>query len=142
MEYIKAKKVKMGQIFKDEKVIPVTFVKVLETSDKVAVTVGDKLKVSGTMKGRGFQGTVKRHGFSGGPKTHGQKNRHRAPGSIGATTPQRVVPGRKMSGHMGCTRVTIKNLELVGMNETEGLLFIKGAVPGFNGGFLEIRKAV
>lgn len=102
---------------------------------------GDKVKVSGLNKGRGFQGVVKRHGFSGGPKTHGQKNRHRAPGSIGSTAPQRVMLGRKMAGHMGVERTTIKNLEIAGIDKENNILMIKGAVPGMRGTLLEIQKS-
>jgi large subunit ribosomal protein L3 len=101
---------------------------------------GDKVRVSGVMKGRGFQGVVKRHNFAGGPKTHGQKNRHRAPGSIGSTAFQRVVPGRRMAGRMGGTRVTIKNLTVAQIDKENNLIFLKGAVPGARGGLLEIRK--
>ncbi len=111
--------------------------------DAVDVTVfaeGDLVKVSGLTKGRGFQGVVKRHGFHGGPKTHGQKNRFRAPGSIGSTAPQRVVPGRRMAGHMGTERVTIKNLEVVSVDKENNTLIIKGAVPGPRGSVLEIRS--
>ena len=114
-----------------------------KTGDEIAVDFfaeGDTVAVSGTVKGRGFQGVVKRHGFHGGPKTHGQKNRWRAPGSIGSTAPQRVFPGRRMAGHMGTNRVTIKNLKVVGVDKEKGLLFLKGAVPGARGGVLEIRK--
>lgn len=114
-----------------------------KTGDEVAVDFfveGDMVAVSGTVKGRGFQGVVKRHGFAGGPKTHGQKNRWRAGGSIGSTAFQRVVPGRRMAGHMGTNRVTIKNLKVVGVDKEQGLLFLKGAVPGARGGVLEIRK--
>ncbi|MEK7114673.1 MAG: 50S ribosomal protein L3 [Patescibacteria group bacterium] len=101
---------------------------------------GDKAKVSGLNKGKGFQGVVKRHGFGGGPKTHGQKNRHRAPGSIGATAPQRVMPGRKMAGRMGQERITVKNLEIAGIDKENSILMIKGAVPGTRGTLLEIRN--
>ncbi len=101
---------------------------------------GDRVAVSGLNKGRGFQGVVKRHGFGGGPKTHGQKNRQRAPGSIGATAPQRVMKGRRMAGHMGTERVTIKNLEIAGINKENNILMIKGAVPGMKGTLLEIKK--
>lgn len=114
-----------------------------KAGDSVGVSVfaeGDVVRVSGTSKGRGFQGVVKRHGFHGGPKTHGQKNRHRAPGSIGSTAFQRVVPGRRMAGHMGMDRVTVKNLELVKVEPENNLLFVKGAVPGMRGGILEIKK--
>jgi large subunit ribosomal protein L3 len=100
---------------------------------------GDKVKVSGLNKGRGFQGGVKRHGFAGGPKTHGQKNRHRAPGSIGATAPQRVLPGLRMAGHMGTERVTVKNLKVVSIDKENNILALKGAVPGMKGVLLEIK---
>ena len=115
----------------------------LKIGDSVDVSVfaeGDSVRVSGTTKGRGFQGVVKRHGFSGGPKTHGQKNRFRAGGSIGSTAPQRVTPGRRMAGHMGNERVTLKNLKVVGVDKENGLMFLKGAVPGARGGLLEIQK--
>ncbi len=114
-----------------------------KVGDEVSLGIfkeGDKVTVSGTSKGRGFQGVVKRHGFHGGPKTHGQKNRLRAPGSIGSTAFQRVVPGRRMAGHMGDERITIKNLKVVGVDEEKKLLLIQGAVPGANGGIVEVVK--
>ena len=113
----------------------------LKVGDEITVAAfseGDVVKVSGVSKGRGFQGVVKRHGFHGGPKTHGQKNRFRAPGSIGSTAFQRVVPGRKMAGHMGAERVTIRNVEVVGADIEKNLLFIKGALPGPPHGLLAI----
>ena len=100
---------------------------------------GDKVHVSGYSKGRGFQGVVKRYNFGGGPKTHGQKNRHRAPGSIGSTAFQRVVPGRRMAGHIGVERVTLKNLKVISVDPEKQLLYLKGAVPGATGQLLEIR---
>ena len=114
-----------------------------KVGDQITVNAfgeGDTVRVSGITKGRGFQGVVKRHGFHGGPKTHGQKNRHRAPGSIGSTAFQRVVPGRRMAGHMGDVRVTVKNLKVVAVDTDKNILKIKGAVPGARGGLLEIRK--
>lgn len=99
---------------------------------------GDAISIAGTSKGRGFQGVVKRHGFGGGPRSHGQKHRLRAPGSIGSTAPQRVVPGRKMAGHMGVTRVTVRNLTIAGVDKEKNQLFIKGATPGNRGGLLEV----
>lgn len=115
----------------------------LEKGSEIGVSVfkeGDIVKVSGTMKGRGYQGAVKRHGFHGGPATHGQKNRLRAVGSIGATAPQRVTPGHRMAGHMGDTRITVKNLKIVGVDEEKNMLLIRGAVPGAISGILEIVK--
>jgi large subunit ribosomal protein L3 len=102
---------------------------------------GDIVAVSGTSKGKGFQGVVKRHGFAGGPKTHGQSDRHRAPGSIGSTTtPGRVFKGMRMAGRMGGARVTVSNLQVVGI--TEDGLMIKGLIPGGKNGLIEIISAV
>ena len=115
-------------------------VKVGDTVDVSVFKEGDVVRVSGVSKGRGFQGVVKRHGFAGGPKTHGQKNRFRAPGSIGSTAFQRVVPGRRMAGHMGMERVTIKGLEVAHVDKEKNQIFLKGAVPGARGGLVEISK--
>lgn len=105
--------------------------------------LGDRVDVTGTTKGRGFAGVVKRHGFAGGPKTHGQSDRHRAPGSIGATsTMARVQKGMRMAGHMGVDRHTVQNLTVVRIDPERNLLAIKGAVPGHKGGLVIIRDAV
>lgn len=115
----------------------------LKPGDSVTVASfkeGDKVKVSGLTKGRGFQGVVKRHGFHGGPKTHGQKNRLRHPGSIGSTAPQRVFPGRRMAGHMGTERVTVKNLIIAKIDSDKNLILLRGAVPGARGTLVEIRN--
>ncbi len=104
-------------------------------------SIGDVVKVTGLSKGRGFAGVVKRHGFAGGPKTHGQSDRHRAPGSIGSgTTPGRVYKGKSMAGHMGDESVSVKNLEVVGMDKLKNLLIVKGAIPGANGNLITITK--
>lgn len=132
----------MGQIYKNEIVIPVTPVLIKGELKDVQLKEGDLVKVSGITKGHGFQGVVKRHGFAGGPKTHGQKNRLRMPGSIGNTTPQRVIPGRRMAGHMGVEKVTVKNLKIVKIEADNKKLFLKGAVPGNNGGQIEIVKSL
>src|SRR3990167_9927222 len=137
MNYIKAKKLKMGQIFLEERAIPVTLIE-LEASPEAELKIGDKLKVSGISKGKGFQGVVKRHGFHGSDKTHGQKHTHRAPGSIGSTGPQRVFPGIKMAGRMGGTTSTLRNLEVVSFDKDRKMLVLKGAVPGNRGGELKI----
>ena len=113
--------------------------KVGDTIDVSVFSAGDKVVVSGISKGRGFQGVVKRHGFGGGPKTRGQKNRFRAPGSIGSTAFQRVVPGRRMAGHMGSDRVTIKNLVVAETDKEKNLIYLKGATPGSIGSLLEIK---
>ena len=138
MSKLVGKKIKMTQIWKDDKVVPVTLVKL--GSEKLEdLKVGGRVKVSGITKGHGFQGVVKRHGFHGGPQTHGQKNRLRAPGSIGSTAPQRVLPGRRMAGRMGGVRFTVKNLQVVDLNTEKKELFLKGAVPGNRNGKVEIR---
>lgn len=104
-------------------------------------SIGDSVKVSGVSKGKGFQGGVRRHGFHGGPKTHGQSDRHRAPGAIGSgTTPGRVYKGKRMAGHMGADRVSVKNLEVVGISKANNLLIVKGAVPGPAGGLITVTK--
>ncbi len=103
--------------------------------------VGDKVKVTGTTKGKGFQGVVRRHGFKGGPKTHGQSDRQRHPGSIGqTTTPGRVYKGKKMAGHMGNDTATVKNLQIFAVKPEENLLLIRGLVPGANSGLLKLVK--
>ncbi|MDE2669447.1 MAG: 50S ribosomal protein L3 [Chloroflexota bacterium] len=103
---------------------------------------GERVDVTATSKGRGFQGGVKRHHFRGGPKTHGQSDRHRAPGSIGAgTTPGRVFKGTRMAGHMGAARTTVRNLEVIGRNEERGVIFVAGTVPGPPGGLVRVRHA-
>lgn len=99
---------------------------------------GDTVKVSGISKGKGFQGAVKRWGFSGREATHGVKHEHRTLGSVGATTPQRVLKGKKMPGRTGAKRVTVKNLKVVKVDPENNLLAIKGAVPGGRGTLLEI----
>lgn len=101
---------------------------------------GKKVSVTGITKGKGFQGVMRRWGFHGGPKTHGQSDRWRAPGSIGAgTDPGRVFKGKKMPGHMGVERKTIKNLEIIKFLDDEGLVLIKGALPGPKNGNLIIK---
>jgi large subunit ribosomal protein L3 len=103
---------------------------------------GDRIRVSGTSKGKGFQGVVKRHGFGGVmDKTHGQHNRQRAPGSIGSSSyPSRVFKGMRMHGRTGGERVTVKNLRVVRLLPDQNLMLVKGAVPGPKNGLLEIRK--
>ncbi|UCH42621.1 MAG: 50S ribosomal protein L3 [Dehalococcoidales bacterium] len=118
-----------------------------ETSvgDRVDVTLfesGDLVDITGVSKGKGFAGVVKRYHFAGGPKTHGQSDRHRAPGSIGATTsPGRVFKGQRMAGHMGKERVTTRNLEVVATDPDRNLLLLRGAVPGNRNGLLLIKKS-
>ena len=101
-----------------------------------------KVDVTGTSIGKGFQGTVKRHNFSRGPMAHGSKN-HREPGSIGAgTTPSRVIKGKRMAGNMGNERVTIKKLKLVKVDNEKQLVLVKGAVPGPEGKLVTIKPSI
>ncbi len=102
--------------------------------------VGEHVDISGVSKGRGFTGVVKRWGFSGGGATHGSMF-HRAPGSVGASaTPSKIIKGRKMPGHYGNRRVTVRNLEIVDIRPEQHLLIVKGAVPGCRSGLVEVRK--
>ena len=102
-----------------------------------------KVDVTGTTKGKGFQGGVKRHNFRTQDASHGNSLSHRAPGSIGQNqTPGRVFKGKKMAGHMGNERQTTLNLEVVKVDVDNGLVLVKGAVPGANGGMVIVRKAV
>lgn len=106
-----------------------------------AFEVGQLVDVIGTTKGRGFAGTIKRHGFARGPKTHGSMN-YRRPGSIGCSAyPSRVFKGKRMSGHYGDKRQTTKNLRIMHIDAERNLLFIKGAVPGANNGFVQVQVA-
>lgn len=104
---------------------------------------GQKVDVTGTSKGKGFQGGVKRWNFQMQDATHGNSLSHRAPGSIGqCQTPGRVWKGKKMAGHMGSEQVTTQNLEIVRVDVERGLLLVKGAVPGATGGDLIVKPAV
>lgn len=195
MKFILGKKLTMSQIFKDDKVLPVTlieagpcFVTQLKTKEKDGYTAvqlgfeklkqkklkkpmkekpfrylkefknqvkdykvkqkidvsvfkeGDKVKISGISKGKGFAGAVKRWGFSGRDATHGVKHEERTLGSVGATDAERVFKGKKMPGRMGVERITLKNLEVVKVDKENNLLAVKGAIPGRRGTLLEIKS--
>lgn len=116
----------------------------IKEGDQFSVDIfqpGERVDVIGTSKGKGFAGVVKRWGFRGGKASHGSMF-HRAPGSIGASAfPSRVVKGKKLPGHMGNRRVTVKNLTVVRADKEQNLLLVKGAVPGANGGIILIRKS-
>ncbi|MCE5305484.1 MAG: 50S ribosomal protein L3 [Chloroherpetonaceae bacterium] len=139
----------LGQ-FKKINLPPVRFLKEFRglqgnytIGDKITVenfAVGNKVKISGISKGKGFQGVVKRHHFGGvGMTTHGQSDRQRHPGSIGASSyPSRVIKGLRMAGQMGNKQISIKNLEVVGIYPDENILAVKGGVPGPKNGLLEI----
>jgi large subunit ribosomal protein L3 len=110
-----------------------------ETVTVEAFDVGEKLKISGKSKGKGFQGTIKRHNFASGPKSHGSHN-VRAPGSIGASaTPSRVFKGIRGPGRMGGGRITQRGLTVVEVMPARNLLLVRGAVPGPKGGTVEVR---
>ena len=114
----------------------------VKNGDEINVSIfneGEEVKVSGMSKGKGFQGGVKRHGFSGRNATHGVKHEHRTIGSVGRRFPQHVQKGRKMPGRMVYEKVSVKNLKIMKSDKENNLLAVKGAVPGRNGGLLEIR---
>jgi large subunit ribosomal protein L3 len=101
---------------------------------------GDRVKVSGVSKGKGFQGVMKRHNYAGGPASHGSMF-NRAPGSIGASSyPSRVWKGKGLPGHMGSVRITVRNLKVADVKPDQNLLLVEGAVPGANGSIVEIKK--
>ena len=117
----------------------------IKAGDRVVASIfnaGERVDVIGTSRGHGFQGVMKRHNFRGGAATHGSMF-HRAPGSIGASSyPSRVVKGMRAAGHMGDRRVTTRNLRVERVDAEQNLLMLRGAVPGADGGYLIIRKAV
>ena len=106
------------------------------------LNVGDHVDVSGVSKGKGYAGNIKRHGQKGGPDGHGSMY-HRRVGSMGAnSTPARVLPGKKMPGHMGAVNCTVQNLTVVSVDGERGILVLKGAVPGPKGGIVTITSSV
>ncbi len=104
--------------------------------DLSSFQVGDKVKVTGVSKGRGFAGVVKRHHFRGHPTTHGHKDQVRMPGSIGAGGVQHVFKGQRMGGHMGDAQVTLKNLPIIDIDVEQGIIALKGALPGARNGLV------
>lgn len=114
----------------------------MKVGDKIDLSVfapGDVIEVSSISKGKGFQGVVKRHGFGGGPRTHGQKHSEREPGSIGGGLRNKVPKKMRMGGRMGSDHVTVKNLKVLHIDLENGLVFVKGAIPGRRGTPVEIR---
>ncbi|HYL20980.1 MAG TPA: 50S ribosomal protein L3 [Gemmatimonadales bacterium] len=114
-----------------------------KAGDSLTVAIfaaGDRVKVTGVSKGRGFQGVVHRHHFGGGPETHGN-TRHRKPGSIApGTDPSRIIKGKRMPGHMGARNFTELGLRVVKVDAERNLLFVRGSVPGPMNGLLTVRK--
>lgn len=113
-----------------------------DSMDVSVFVPGDVVVVSAISKGKGFQGVVKRHGFRGGPRSHGQKNKERAPGSIGGggRAGGRVVKGMRMAGRMGNERITVENLRVLQVDQETNTLLISGAIPGRPGTLVEIRS--
>lgn len=134
---------KAGTLCKTLREFPVDQIEEYSVGQKITAemfTVGEKVDVVGTTKGRGFAGVIKRHGFRRGPMTHGSRS-HRIPGSIGCSAyPGRVIKGKKMPGHYGVDRKLVKSLEIIDIRLEENLILIKGAVPGHRSGIVEIHK--
>ena len=151
---IKAKKVNkpMAGHFAKQGVEPTRYLREVRVENASEYKPGDeqtvaafadvkKVDVTGVSKGKGFQGVIRRHGFGGGPGGHGA-HFHRAPGSIGmCATPSRVLKGMRMAGHMGCDTVTVKNLDIVRIDEDQNLILVKGAVPGGKNALVRVRMA-
>jgi large subunit ribosomal protein L3 len=117
----------------------------LKAGDQVLVSIfsnGERVDVTATSRGKGYQGVVRRHHFAGGAATHGSMF-HRAPGSIGASSfPSRVIKGMRAAGRMGGGRVTIRNLKVLRVDPENHLLIVRGGIPGAPTGYVMIRKAV
>ncbi|MFC1937304.1 50S ribosomal protein L3 [Chloroflexota bacterium] len=131
--------------FKHLREFPLADSETIEVGKRVDVSQfqqDDVVDIIGISKGKGFAGVVKRYHFAGGPKTHGQSDRHRAPGSIGASaSPGRVLKGMRMAGHMGNVRVTARNLKVFQADPERNILLVKGAVPGARNGLVLIIKS-
>jgi len=142
--YLKKRDLPPLKILKEFRFNSFEEIKDYKIGDRIKIDIfkeGELVDVTGRSIGKGFQGVVKRHGFHGGPASHGSMS-HRAPGSIGPTTPQRVIKGRRMAGHMGNKKVTIQNLQIVKIMKDENVIMIKGAIPGPSNGYVWIKKAV
>jgi large subunit ribosomal protein L3 len=154
VEFIKPKNVNkpMTGHFKKANSAPVRILREMRTDGEAALNPGDKVMVDmfnanekvhvvGTSKGRGFAGFVKRHHFGGGRASHGSMF-HRAPGSIGASAyPSRVLKGMRMAGHLGAARITVQNIRVERVDQENNLLYLRGAVPGPDGGYLVVEKS-
>jgi large subunit ribosomal protein L3 len=115
--------------------------KVGEQIDVSLFKEGEIVDVVGTAKGKGFAGVIKRYNFHRGPMAHGSKY-HRSAGSLGATGPARVFKGRRLPGRMGGHRVTVQGLEIIKVDPEKNILLIKGAIPGRNGAFVQVKESV
>jgi large subunit ribosomal protein L3 len=154
VEFIKPKRVTKGMTghFKKAGTAPVRVLREMRLEGEDSPKVGDKVlcdifaaeervHVIGTSKGRGFAGLIKRHHFRGGRASHGSMF-HRAPGSIGASAfPSRVIKGMRMAGHLGNSRVTVRNMRVERVDQENNLLYLRGAVPGPAGGYLVLERS-
>jgi len=133
--------VEPGKVLREFKVLPGAEVKVGDRFTVEIFKIKEKVDIIGVSKGRGWQGVVRRHHFRGGEGSHGSMF-HRAPGSIGASSfPSRVWPGMRMAGQMGNARITVRNLEVIDVDNEDQLLIVKGSIPGPNGRYLVVRRA-
>lgn len=131
----------LSRVLREVRVKDASQFSVGEAVDVKVFEGAERVHVSGTSKGRGFAGTIKRHHFSRGPMSHGSQS-HRIPGSVGlCATPSRIFKGKRMPGRLGGVRTTTKNLKVVQVDAENNLLYVKGAIPGANNGFVFIRKA-
>ncbi len=129
----------MTQVYNEAgKLLPVTLI-YIENEKEAEVVEGQKVTVVGRSKGKGFQGVVKRHGMGGAPRSHGHKDDLRRVGSIGSSFPEHVFRGKRMPGHMGTERVTIKHLAVVRVDKENKLIALKGALPGAAGSAITIH---
>lgn len=127
----KANKELMPRIIKEFRVEAISEEQKLGSSFDVSIfEVGDKVKVTGTSKGKGFAGTVKRHNFATSASTHGGNGMVRRPGSIGSMYPQKVFKGKRMAGQMGAEQVTVSGLKVAFVDVENNLIGFKGAIPG------------
>ncbi|MHC4941206.1 MAG: 50S ribosomal protein L3 [Planctomycetota bacterium] len=153
-QHSRTRKPQRGHFFKAGEGAPMRFLREIRLEDVSDYEAGQEIKVDdvfetgqyvdvvGTSKGRGFTGVVKRHGFAMFLKTHGTHEWRRHGGSIGCCKPMRVIKGKRMPGQHGNKRVTVQNLKVEGMLEGQNVLLVRGGVPGPNGGYLVIRKAI
>jgi large subunit ribosomal protein L3 len=132
------KDLQKSQVLREFRMDDVSNLKRGDVVEAPTFAIGDVVDITGTSKGKGFQGVVKRHGFHGHPSSHGHKDQLRMPGSIGAGGVQHVLKGRRMAGRMGNDTVTVKNLQVVEVRD-QGILALKGAVPGARNAIIEIR---
>ncbi|GGM94751.1 50S ribosomal protein L3 [Thermopolyspora flexuosa] len=144
----------LGDYLRKHNITPRRYFAEIRTDDAAEYQIGQEIRVdifepgqyvdvTGRSKGKGFAGVMKRHGFGGLGASHGTQRKHRSPGSIGAcATPGRVFKGLRMAGRMGNARTTVQNLKVQAVDAEKGLILVKGAVPGPNGGLVLIRTAV